>query len=75
MAVTEIELDVELLAEVLRISGADTPQEAVAYAMRDVVVRNHSGEAGRQAQRQARAWDYDGWKVLNERDRAHVTDR
>lgn len=72
MAVTEIELDVELLAEVLKISGASTPQEAVDFALRDLVVRHHTGEAGKQAQRQARTWDYDGWKVLNERDRAGV---
>ncbi|MBO0842771.1 MAG: type II toxin-antitoxin system VapB family antitoxin [Nocardioides sp.] len=72
MAVTQIELDVELLAEVLQISGAATPQEAVEFAMRDLVVRNHTGEAGRRAQRQARDQELASWKVLNGRDRANV---
>ncbi|TQL69113.1 Arc/MetJ family transcription regulator [Nocardioides albertanoniae] len=72
MAVTQIELDAELLAEVQRISGATTTQEAVDFAIRELVIRNHEGDAPRHAQKLARTWDYDGWQVLNKRDRANV---
>ncbi|MFD7076975.1 type II toxin-antitoxin system VapB family antitoxin [Nocardioides sp. NPDC057577] len=72
MAVTQIEIDDELLAEIQRISGATTPQEAVEFAVRELVIRNHEGDAPKHAQKLARNWDYDGWRVLNERDRANV---
>ena len=72
MAVTQINLDTEVLAEVQRISGASTPQEAVEFAVRELVIRNHEGDAPRHAQKLARTWDYDGWQVLNQRDRSHA---
>ena len=67
-----IELDDELLEEIQRISGTTTPQEAVEFAVRELVIRNHEGDAPKHAQKLARNWDYDGWRVLNERDRANV---
>lgn len=51
---TQIDLDNEALAEVMRIAGVHTKKEAVNLALRDYVERARSSE-------QAKDWDYEGW--------------
>jgi Arc/MetJ family transcription regulator len=61
VSVTQIDLDDEALAEVMRIAGVHTKKEAVNLAMRDYVERFRRIEALAQAREQAQGWDYQGW--------------
>ena len=61
MAVTQIDLDDDALAEVMRIAGVHTKKEAVNLAMRDYVERFRRIEALARSREQAKDWDYEGW--------------
>ena len=61
MSVTQIDLDDEALAEVMRIAGVHTKKEAVNLAMRDYVERSRRIEALARSRDQAKSWDYEGW--------------
>jgi Arc/MetJ family transcription regulator len=60
VAVTQIDLDNEALAEVMRIAGVRTKKEAVNLAMRDYVERFRRIEAVARSSEQAKGWDYEG---------------
>ena len=62
MAVTQIDLDDEALAEVMRIAGVHTKKEAVNLAMRDYVERFRRIEALVRSREDAKGWDYEGWR-------------
>ncbi|BBZ27331.1 hypothetical protein MMAD_16260 [Mycolicibacterium madagascariense] len=59
MAVTQIDLDDEALAEVMRIAGVRTKKDAVNLAMRDFVERFRRIEALAGSREQSKNWDYE----------------
>lgn len=61
MSVTQIDLDDEALAGVMRIAGVHTKKEAVNLAMRDYVARFTRIEALARSREHAMDWDYEGW--------------
>jgi len=61
VAVTQIDLDDDALAEIMRIAGVRTKKEAVNLAMRDYVERFRRIEALALSREQAKGWDYQGW--------------
>ena len=70
MAVTQIDLDDDALAEVMRIAGVHTKKEAVNLAMRDYVQRFRRVEALARSREQASSWDYDGWLAARADEKA-----
>lgn len=62
MSVIQIEVDDEALAEVIRLSGTGTAQDAVGLALREYVARHQLVTDHENAVRRARGWDYDGWR-------------
>lgn len=73
MAVTQIDLDDDALAEVMRIAGVHTKKEAVNLAMRDFVERFRRIEALAQSREQARGWDYEGWQAARADEKTVTT--
>lgn len=69
MAVTQIDLDDEALAEVMRISGVKTKKEAVNLALREYVAAERRIEALERAAGYAKDWDYEGWKRMHEAEK------
>jgi Arc/MetJ family transcription regulator len=63
VSVTQIDLDDDALAEVMRIAGVHTKNEAVNIAMRDYVERFRRIEALARSREQAKGWDYEGGLV------------
>lgn len=61
MSVTQVDLDDDALAEVMRIAGVHTKKEAVNLALRDYVERFRRVQALTQSREQAKDWDYEGW--------------
>ncbi len=61
MSVTQIDLDDDALAEVMRIAGVHTKKEAVNLALRDYVAQFRRIEALARSREHAKSWDYDGW--------------
>jgi Arc/MetJ family transcription regulator len=61
VSVTQIDLDDDALAEVMRIAKVHTKKEAVNLAMRDYVERFRRVEALARSREHASKWDYDGW--------------
>lgn len=70
MSVTQIDLDDEALAEVMRIAGVHTKKEAVNLAMRDYVQRFRRAEALARSREHAEGWDYEGWLAARADEKA-----
>lgn len=70
MAVTQIDLDDQALADVMRIAGVHTKKEAVNLAMRDYVERFRRIEALTRSREQSQGWDYEGWQAARADERA-----
>ena len=70
MSVTQIDLDDQALAEVMRIAGVHTKKEAVNLAMRDYVERFRRVAALAASRDQARDWDYEGWLAARAAEKA-----
>jgi Arc/MetJ family transcription regulator len=70
VAVTQIDLDDDALAEVMRIAGVHTKKEAVNLAMRDYVQRFRRVEALARSREHASGWDYDGWLAARADEKA-----
>lgn len=70
MSVTQIDLDDEALDEVMRIAGVHTKKEAVNLAMRDYVERFRRIEALTRSRRDAKGWDYEGWRAVRTDEKA-----
>lgn len=70
MSVTQIDLDDEALAEVMRIAGVHTKKEAVNLAMRDYVERFRRIDALARSREQAKGWDYEGWLAARADEKA-----
>lgn len=73
MAVTQIDLDDEALAEVMRLAGVHTKKEAVNLALRDYVSRFRRAEALASSREQAKGWDYEGWLAARADEKAMGT--
>lgn len=70
MSVTQVDLDDEALAEVMRIAGVHTKKEAVNLAMRDYVEQFRRIEAMARSYEHAKEWDYEGWLAARADERA-----
>lgn len=70
MSVTQIDLDDDALDEVMRIAGVRTKKEAVNLAMRDYVERFRRIEALARSRRDAKSWDYEGWRAVRAEEKA-----
>jgi Arc/MetJ family transcription regulator len=70
MSVTQIDLDDEALAEIMRIAGVHTKKEAVNLAMRDYVERFRRIEALARSREEAKGWDYEGWLAARSDEKA-----
>lgn len=70
MSVTQIDLDDEALADVMRIAAVHTKKEAVNLAMRDYVERFRRIEALARSRESAKGWDYKGWVAARDDEKA-----
>ena len=64
MALTQIDLDDDALAEAMRLSGARSKKETVNLALREYAARHRRIAALEQHADAARGWDYEGWSEL-----------
>jgi Arc/MetJ family transcription regulator len=64
MAVTQIDLDDEALAEAMRLSGARSKKEAVNLALREYAARHRRIAALDQYAAVAQGWDYHAWQEM-----------
>ncbi|MGQ0464875.1 MAG: type II toxin-antitoxin system VapB family antitoxin [Sporichthyaceae bacterium] len=62
MAVTQIDLDEDALAEAMRLSGARTKKDTVNLALREYAARHRRIEALDRAAEAAQHWDYEDWE-------------
>lgn len=62
MAVTQIDLDDEALAEAMRLSGARTKKETVNLALREYAEQHRRVEAFDRFREEAKGWDFDAWR-------------
>ncbi len=69
MAVTQIDLDDEALAEAMRLSGAKSKKETVNLALREYAERHRRIVALEQYARLAEDWDYEGWKRMRDAEK------
>ncbi|MDN5919968.1 MAG: type II toxin-antitoxin system VapB family antitoxin [Pseudonocardia sp.] len=73
MAVTQIDLDDEALAEAMRLSGATTKKDTVNLALREFAARHRRLEALEHYASAALGWDYPGWQRHRDADKNPVT--
>lgn len=73
MALTQIDLDEDALAEVMRLSGAKTKEEAVNLALREYVARRGRVAALEHYATLAAGWDHQDWaqRRVAEKDPPH----
>lgn len=69
MTVTQIDLDDDALAEVMRLSGAKTKKEAVNLALRELAARHGRVAAIEHYGSLASQWDYEGWRELRDAEK------
>lgn len=62
MALTQIDVDEEALAEAMRLSGARTKKETVNLALREFAARHRRVEALERSAEAATGWDHDWWQ-------------
>jgi Arc/MetJ family transcription regulator len=70
MAVTQIDLDDEALAEAMRLSGARSKKEAVNLALREYAARHRRIAALDQYAAVAEGWDYQAWQEMRAASKA-----
>lgn len=69
MSVTQIDLDDDVLAEAMELSGAKTKKDTVNTALRDFVLRHRRVAAIEHYASLARNWDYEAWRQLRDADK------
>lgn len=62
MAVTQIDIDEEALAEAMKLSGAKTKKETVNVALREFAARHRRIAALEHYATLAAKWDFAGWE-------------
>ena len=69
MGVTQIDIDDEALAEVMRLSGETTKKGAVNMALHEYAERHRRIEALERFAALAQHWDYDYWKRMHDEEK------
>ena len=62
VAVTQVDIDEEALAEAMRLSGARTKKETVNLALREYAARHRRVAALEHYASLAKQWDFEGWE-------------
>ena len=62
MALTQIDVDEDALAEAMRLSGAKTKKDPVNLALREYAARHRRVAALEHYAALAAGWDFDGWQ-------------
>jgi Arc/MetJ family transcription regulator len=62
VAVTQVDLDEEALAEAMQLSGARTKKETVNLALREYAARHRRVAALEHYAALAEGWDFEGWE-------------
>jgi Arc/MetJ family transcription regulator len=62
MALTQIDVDEDALAEAMRLSGAKTKKETVNLALREFAARHRRAEALEHYAALAAGWDFEDWQ-------------
>jgi Arc/MetJ family transcription regulator len=62
VALTQIDIDEDALAEAMRLSGARTKKETVNLALREFAARHRRVAALEHYAEAARGWDFEGWR-------------
>ena len=62
MALTQIDIDEEALAEAMRLSGAKTKKDTVNLALRDFAARHRRIAALEHYAALAAGWDFEEWE-------------
>lgn len=66
MAVPQVDIDDEALAEAMSLSGETTKEDTVNRAPRDYVDRHRRIVALERYAAEANGWDYEGWRRLSD---------
>ncbi len=69
MAVTQIDIDDEALAEVMRLSGARTKRDTVNLALQEYAARHRRIADLDHFAELARNWDYEGWQRMRQAEK------
>ena len=69
MAVTQIDLDEDALAEAMRLSGAKTKKDTVNLALREFAARHRRIAAIDHYSTLAAGWDYQDWEQRRSQDK------
>jgi Arc/MetJ family transcription regulator len=64
VAVTQIDIDEDALAEAMRLSGATTKKDTVNLALREFAARHRRVAALEHYAALAVGWDFEGWERL-----------
>ena len=64
MALTQIDIDDDALAEAMKLSGAKTKKETVNLALREFAARHRRVAALEHFAALAAEWDFAGWEQL-----------
>jgi Arc/MetJ family transcription regulator len=62
VALTQVDIDEEALAEAMRLSGARTKKETVNLALREFAARHRRVAALEHYATLAERWDFEGWE-------------
>jgi Arc/MetJ family transcription regulator len=62
MALTQIDIDDDALAEAMRLSGAKTKKDTVNMALREFAARHRRIAALEHYATMAESWDFEGWE-------------
>jgi Arc/MetJ family transcription regulator len=62
MALTQIDIDDDALAEAMRLSGAKTKKDMVNLALREFAARHRRVEALEHYAALAAGWDFEAWE-------------
>jgi Arc/MetJ family transcription regulator len=70
VAVTQIDIDDDALAEAMRLSGASSKKETVNLALREYAARHRRIAALDRFAVVAQGWDYEGWQGMRTASKA-----
>jgi Arc/MetJ family transcription regulator len=70
MAITQIDLDEEALAQAMRLSGAKSKKDTVNLALREYAARHSRIAALDRHATAAESWDYEGWQSMRAADKS-----
>lgn len=65
VAITQIDLDDDALAEAMRLSGARSKKETVNLALQEYAARHRRIAALDHYAAAAQTWDYEGWQDMH----------